>query len=218
MFCPTAVHHLNNVSDNNRSTLLASCTRKNIFKPRSCVKRSLGMDDIEITPDPPLPACLAIPFDIESALPGRSLTVAELLQYKFPNPFATPHNGTGVPVWSTSPPHDVDAMLLLSCTVPPWETVKHLLLDIQWLTPTPQSLSRAAVSPGDALPNCLPIWVLSFWDRLSEAYEAYLSWRRCSDWVNAPHVGPLANQHLIGELDVLLRARVCWHGYLTGKR
>ena len=58
------------------------------------------MDAIEIAPGPPLSTCLIIPLNAELVLPGRSLTVAELLQYKFPNPFTTPHHGFDIPVWS----------------------------------------------------------------------------------------------------------------------
>ena len=176
------------------------------------------MDHIEITPDPPSPTCLVIPPDAELILPGRGLTVMELLQYAFPNPLTGPHNSASIPVWSDSLPHTINATLLLSCAVPRRETVKRLLLGVRKLVPIPRSFNRAAVLPGKTLPSHLPIWVLSFWDRLSEAYGACLSWRRCRDWVGTPRIRSLDNQRLVGELEALLRAGVCWHGYLTGKR
>jgi hypothetical protein len=55
--------------------------------------------------------------------------------------------------------------------------------------------------------------MLSFWDRLSEAHGAYLSWRR---WVRTPRIKAHAtDQRLIVELDALLQVRVCWYGYLA---
>jgi hypothetical protein len=174
------------------------------------------MDTIEVFPNPPPPASLVIPSDVESVLPGRSLTVAELLQYVFPNPFTTPRDGARTPAWLDLPPHNVNARLLLSCTVPRWETVKHLLSDVRHLASTPQSLSRAAVLPDRTLPDRLPIWVLTFWDRLSEAHDTYLSWRRCRDWAHRLCVE--SDQPLLAELDTLLQVRVRWHGYLAGER
>ena len=175
------------------------------------------MDGIEIAPDPPTPAYLTIPFDDKSFLPRKCLSVAKLLQYEFPNPFWTPHNGASIQIWSDSPPHDIQAALLLSCTVPQWETVRRLLLEVQQLTSTPQSFNRTAVSSCEVLPNYLPIWVLSFWDCLSEAYNTCQSWRRSLDWVNALCVQCPASQSLALELDSLFQ-RVCWYGYLNGKR
>lgn len=95
------------------------------------------MDHVEIAPNPPMPVRLIIPLDIEPTLPRRHLPVSKLLQYKFSNPFWTPHDGTGIQVWSDSPPHKIHAALLLSCMVPQWETVKQLLLEVQQLIPTP---------------------------------------------------------------------------------
>ena len=140
------------------------------------------MDFIEIAPDPPTPAYLSIPPDAESVIPGRSLSAADLLRYEFQNPFWVPYNGTssGVPAWSGFPPHEVCARLLLSCVVPRRGTIKQLLSELRRLSSTPQLLAWAAVSPCKTLPSHLPIWVLSFWDRLSEAYDARLSWR-CQD-------------------------------------
>ena len=175
------------------------------------------MDAIEIAPDPPLPPCLVIPFDAECVLPRRCLPVAALLQYGFPNPFAVPYDGAGIPVWSDSLPHYIHATLLLSCPVPQRETVEWLLSDIRQRVPTPRSFSRAAVLPCKVLPNHLPIWVLSFWDRLSEAYDTCLSWRKSLNWVNTACARHPAGQRLIPELDSLFQ-RVRWHGYLTGKR
>ena len=92
------------------------------------------MDFIEISPDPPLPAYLSIPADAESLLPERCLSVTEFLQYKFPGPFhQAPHDHTGGTVWSDSPPQEIQVGLLLGCTVPQWETVKQLLLDVRQL-------------------------------------------------------------------------------------
>ena len=48
------------------------------------------MYHINVTLDPSPPAYLSIPFNVESALPGRSLSVTELLQHKFPSPFWAP--------------------------------------------------------------------------------------------------------------------------------
>ena len=63
-----------------------------------------------------------------------SLSVTEFLQYKFPGPFhQAPHDHTGGTVWSDSPPQEIQVGLLLSCTVPQWETVKQLLLDVRQL-------------------------------------------------------------------------------------
>ena len=176
------------------------------------------MDAIEITPDPPVPTCLIIPFDAELVLPGRGLTVAELLQYEFLNPFTTPYCAVSIPVWSDSPPSDVHPTLLLDHLVPHWDTVKQLLSDFRKLAPTPRSLSWAAVLLGKTLPDHLPIWVLSFWDHLSEAHDARLSWKRCQEWVNKLCIGPWGDQDLITELGVLLRDKIAWHGYLTGER
>ena len=81
-------------------------------------------------------------------------------------------------------PHNVQAALLLSCAIPQWETVRWLLLEVQQLASTPRSFNRAAVSLCEMLPSYLPIWVLSFWDRLSKAYDTCWSWRSL-DWVNA---------------------------------
>ena len=83
------------------------------------------MDVIEVAPDPPPPAYLTIPLDIESILPTESLSVVEFLWYPFPNLFRT-RDGAGAPVWSDSPPHGIDAARLLSCAVPRQETVKRL--------------------------------------------------------------------------------------------
>jgi hypothetical protein len=177
------------------------------------------MDTIEVFPDPSPPAGLVIPSDVESALPGRSLTVSELLRYGFLNPFTTPRDSAYSPTWSDSPPHNINAVLLLSCVVPRWETVKRLLSEVRQLAPAPQSLRRDAVLPGETLPDHLPVWVLSFWDRLSEAHGAYLSWRRSRNWVRTPSIEAHAtNRRLIARLDDLLQARVCWYGYLAGKR
>ena len=175
------------------------------------------MDVIEIPPDPPSPTFLAIPFNAELVLPGKSLTVTELLRYEFPNLFVTRCGGANTRTWLDLAPHDIDPALLLSCAIPRWETVKQLLSDVRGLTPAPQSLNRDAVVPGETLPNHLPIWVLSFWDRLLEAHDACLSWRRCDDWVNTPSVGS-QGLTVTTELGVLLRDRIAWHGYLTGKR
>ena len=174
------------------------------------------MDHVEIAPNPPIPVRLIIPLNIEPTLPRRHLPVSKLLQYEFSNPFWTPHDGTGIQVWSDSPPHEIHATLLLSCTVPQWETVKQLLLEVQQLVSTPQSFNWAAVSLSEALPSCLPIWVLSFWDHLSEAYNAYLSWRGCLNWANVLHFQCPASQCLALELDSLFQ-QICWHGYLDGK-
>jgi len=141
----------------------------------------LAMDIIEVTPDPPPPAYLTIPFDIKSILPKRHLSVAELLRYEFPNPFRAPHHSSAVPAWSDLPLHSIDATHLLSCAVPQQETVRRLLLDLQQLVSAPQSFNRASVSSRKVLPHRLPIWVLSFWDCLFEAYNICLSWRRCID-------------------------------------
>ena len=176
------------------------------------MERYPAMHDIEITPDPPLPAYLSIPHNVKSALPGRLFSVVQLLQYDFPIPFCTPHNGTGTPVWSDSPPHNVCTALLLSCVVPQQETVKRLLLDLQKLSSIPHSFKRTAVSSCQALPDCLPIWVLSFWDRLSEAFDTCLSWRVCLDWAQVPY-----KLHMANPLDSLIH-QVCWHGYLKGNR
>jgi hypothetical protein len=154
------------------------------LKPTHYTEGWTAMDSIEVAPDPPPPAYLAIPFDAESVLPKRSLSVTELLQYDFPNLSQVPHEDAGIPVWSEAPPHDVTATLLLSCVVPRWETVKWLLLDVRRLASAPRSFSRASVLSSEVLPNHLPIWVLSFWDRLSEAYDACLSWRRSLGWVD----------------------------------
>ena len=176
------------------------------------------MDAIEIAPDPPLPTCLVIPFNAELVLPGRSLTGAELLQSEFPNPFTTPYYGLNIPVWLDLAPSDINPTLLLSCPVPHWDTVKQLLSEFRTAAPTSRSLNRAAVLPRVTLPNQLPIWVLSFWDHLSEAYDAHLSWKRCHKWVNRLCVGPQGDRDLIEGLGVLLRDKIAWHGYLTGKR
>ena len=175
------------------------------------------MDSIEVAPDPPPPAYLAIPFDAESVLPKRSLSVTELLQYNFPNLSQVPHEDAGIPVWSEAPPHDVNATLLLSCVVPRWETVKWLLLDVWRLASTPRSFSRASVSSSEVLPNHLPVWVLSFWDRLSEAYDACLLWRRSLGWVDTLRARCPEDRRLATELGSLF-CRVPWCGYLSGKR
>jgi hypothetical protein len=57
------------------------------------------MDGVEIVPDPPPPASLTIPFNVESFLLKRCLSVAELLNYKFPNTFWALHDGAGILVW-----------------------------------------------------------------------------------------------------------------------
>ena len=174
------------------------------------------MDAIEIAPDPPLPAHLIIPFDTKSVLPKKHLPVVEFLQYKFPDPFQTPHNGPDIPVWSGSLPHNVHTALLLAVQFLN-RRLKQLLLDVQWVTPTPCSFNRSMVLPCEMqLPSNLPLWVLSFWDCLSEAYNTCLSWRRCVDWVKAPCAGCPADQYLITKLDSLFQ-QVCWHGYLAGK-
>jgi hypothetical protein len=54
--------------------------------------------------------------------------------------------------------------------------------------------------------------VLTFWDRLSEAHDACLSWRGCLDWVNTPCIQPLENQRLAAELDFLI-FQICWNGH-----
>lgn len=86
-------------------------------------------------------------------------------QYEFSNPFWTPRDGAGIRVWSDLPPHEIYVTLLLSRTVPQWETVKRLLLEVRRLVSAPKSLNRAAVSPSGGLPNHLPTRVLSFLDR-----------------------------------------------------
>ena len=148
------------------------------------MERYPAMHDIEITLDPPPPVYLSIPLDVESALPGRLFLVMQLLQYGFPNPFCTPHNGTSIPVWSDSPPHNVCAALLLSCVVPQWDTAKQLLLDLWEFSPIPHLFKWTAISSCQALPDHLPIWVLSFWDCLSEAFDTCLSWMLEKPWLN----------------------------------
>ena len=154
------------------------------------------MDFIDIAPDPPLPAFLLIPTDTESVLPGRHLSVAELLRYEFPNPFWTPSNSPCVLVWSDSQPTYVHAGLLLNSGVPRQETLKLLLLDVRRLSPVPRSFNRSVISSCEGLPDCLPVWVLSFWNHLAEAYNASLSWRRCLDWANIQHS---ANQDCVSQ-------------------
>ena len=177
------------------------------------------MDFIEISPDPPLPAYLSIPADAKSLLPERCLSVTEFLQYKFPGSFhQAPHNHTGGTVWSDSPPQEIRVGLLLACTVPQWETVKQLLLDVRQLASAPRSINRVAITSSEVLPNHLPVWVLSFWDHLSEAYGIYLSWRKCLDWADALCTQNSANRHCaVTELGSLIH-RVRWSGYLDGKR
>ena len=176
------------------------------------MERSPAMHDVEITPDPPLPAYLCIPPDVESALPGRSFSAMQPLLYNFPTPFYTPHDSTGIPVWSDSPPHNVCAALLLSCVVPQRETVKWLLFNLRKLSSIPHSFKWMAVSSCQVLPDCLPIWVLTFWDRLSEVFDTCLSWRVCLDWAGASY-----KPHMANPLDSLIH-QVCWHGYLKGNR
>ena len=160
--------------------------------------------------DPPPPAYLCILPNVESALPGRSFLVMQLLLYNFPTPFYTPHNSTSIPVRSDSPPHNVCAALLLSCVVPQWETMKWLLFNLQKLSSIPHSFKRMAVSSCQALPDCLPIWVLTFWDCLSEAFDTCLSWRVCLDWAGVSY-----KPHMANPLDSLIH-QLCWHGYLKG--
>src|ERR1700753_986584 len=136
------------------------------------------MDHIDVTPDSSPPVYLSIPSDAESALPARSVSVNELLQYEFPNPFWTPYAGGHVPTWSSSPPHHVHTAVLLSHGIPQRKVAQELLLDLQRLPSAPQSINRAALLLCEALPSLLPIWVLSFWDCLSEAYITSMSWRR----------------------------------------
>ena len=120
-----------------------------------CAERHLAaMDCMEISPNSPPLAQLSIPFNIEPFLPERSLSVAELLWYRFPGPFRSPHNSDGIPVWSSLPPHDVHAGLLLSCMVPQWETMKQLLVELQKLSPSPQSFHRTTVLSCEVLLNC----------------------------------------------------------------
>ena len=108
------------------------------------------MDHIDVTPDSSLPAYLSIPTDAKSALPARSLSVNELLQYEFPNPFWTPYAGGHVPTWSSSPPHHVHTTVLLSYGIPQRKVTQELLLDLQQLPSAPQSINRAALS------SCFP--------------------------------------------------------------
>ena len=108
-------------------------------------------------------------------------------------------------------------MLLLGCTVPQWGTVRQLLLEVRQLTSTPQSFSWVAVLLCETvLPKRLSIWMLSFWDHLSEVYDTCLSWRRCLNWVNTLCTRCLANQHIASELYSLFQ-QVCWYGYLGVK-
>ena len=143
--------------------------------------------------------------------------MSELLQYEFPNPFWTPCAGGHVPTWPSSPPHHVHTAVLLSYGIPQRKVMQELLLDLQRLPSAPQSINRAALSSCEALPCLLPIWVLSFWDRLSEAYITSMSWRRSLDWVDPPSARSPANQQRVTELDSLMH-RLPWHGYIGGKR
>ena len=91
------------------------------------------MDHIDVTPDSSPPVYLSIPSDAESALPARSVSVNELLQYEFPNPFWTPYAGGHAPTWSSSPPHHVYTAVLLSYGIPQRKVTQELLLDLQRL-------------------------------------------------------------------------------------
>ena len=118
------------------------------------------------------------------------------------------YNGAGIPVWSDLPPHYIHATLLLSCPVPQRETMEWLLSDVRQCAPTPRSFSQAAVLPCKVLPNHLPIWVLSFWDRLSEAYDTCLSWRESLNWVNTACAS-------IQPVSILLRGWIpCSNGFV----
>ena len=127
------------------------------------------MYHINVTLDPSPPAYLSIPFNVESALPGRSLSVTELLQHKFPSPFWAPCGSPCAPAWSNASPHQVRLVVLLTCRVPQRELLRKLLFSIQGLPSAPRSINQAALSSCEALPSLLPIWVLSLWDRLSLA-------------------------------------------------
>lgn len=177
------------------------------------------MEFIEIFPDPPLPTYLSIPIDAKSILPERRLSVVEFLQFKFPNPFhQAPLNQTGITIWSDSPPQDIQVNLLLGCAVPQWETVKQLLSDVRRLEFAPRSINRVAIASSKVLPNHLPVWVLSFWDRLCEAYGTFLSWRKCLDWMDVPCGQRPANRHRVFmELGSLID-QIRWSGHLDGKR
>jgi hypothetical protein len=171
------------------------------------------MNHIDIAPDPSPPAYLSIPPDMESALPGRSLSVTELLQHKCPSPFWPPCDSPCAPAWSDASPHQVRLAVLLTCGVPQRELLRKLLFGVQQLPSNPRSINWAALSSCEALPSLLPIWVLSFWDRLSEVHVTCMSWRKCLDWVDPPS----ANRQRVAELGSLVDG-LPWHGYIGGKR
>ena len=171
------------------------------------------MDHIDITPDPSPPVYLSIPFNAESALPGRSLSVTEILQHEFPSPFWAPCGSPWAPAWSNASLHQVRLVVLLTCGVPQRELLRKLLFSVQGLQSAPRSINRAALSSCEALPSLLPIWVLSFWDHLSEAYITCMSRRKCLNWVDPP----FANRQRVTELGSLMD-RLPWHGYIGGKR
>ena len=95
--------------------------------------------------------------------------------------------------------------------------MKSLLSEVRRLPSTPQSFNSTAASSHNALPERLPIWVLSFWGRLSEAYHTCASWRSSLGWVNAPCAWQPTNRQCVTELDSIIR-QLPWHGFLAGKR
>ena len=89
--------------------------------------------------------------------------------------------------------------------------------EVRQLPSSPRSFNSTAVSSHNALPERLPIWVLSFWSRLSKAYHTCASWRSSLNWANALCAWQPANRQCVAELDSIIR-QLPWHGYLTGKR
>lgn len=168
----------------------------------------------EMSPFLPMPdPRLTIPPDAVQMLPDRNASVPHLLSLRLPNPLRTTYRPTVSP-WSNTPPSTVQPSVLKDHLIPPTGVVGRLLSATGHLSPQIRSIQRVAISPDNALPEHLPIWILNFWRQIHEAHQGRQQWKICRDWVTSR---PRAGVGLLDQLDRTL-INIWWQGYLNGRR
>ena len=168
---------------------------------------------LEIFPDPHPDPRLSIPFNAARVLPDDNESVPDLLRHVLPSPLTTSYR-LSISPWSDSPPFNITLPVLATHLVPPKVAVDKLLSEVADLPLAVQSIHRAAILPGDTLPERLPIWILSFWQQVYKTRQLRHQWNTCRKWVTSK---PCAGVNLLDRLDQTL-LNVRWQGYLNGLR
>ena len=167
----------------------------------------------EILSDPRPDSRLSVPTRAALVLPGESLSVPALFQHRLPNPLWTIYRSEISP-WSTSPADSIDPTILDNHIIPPKAVLDHLLSKVTHLAPTIQSVRRTAILPDHTLPEHLPIWILSFWQKIYEARQLRSQWKTCHEWVASK---PRVSTRVQDQLERTL-INIRWRGSLNGRR